>query len=259
MDTDAELIGNMTRREYRQLLRGLRRIVDGKLLRGLSQLEAEKLESMLAPFGWYWWRLYEYPLDVHLAVAMRLQGIEEDYTKAAIGQNVERTVLEYLFAEAESCAPITIGEIDPRMVSLLFNALTALRYSLNSVSYFGMTINELVAKARTGDHASLRKAASIDKTVLFTAVGQASIANWQLSDDVSALAELLGAIEPPKKRRKYREFRFMAYVLEAAGALDRGVTRQVIELIVGDLQLHTEAGGDAPKNVRDLFRVILKK
>ncbi len=189
---------------------------------------------------------------------MRLIELEEGFAGAASGPNGERAALEFLMGEAESDELGPNQAVDPQRVSLVTNAVIALRYSLDAVCYFKLTINELVTKAKAGDLCALRDAVSVDKTVLATAIGRAVVARAQLSGDRAALSELLGAAEPHKKRRKYKELRFMVRVLEEAKALDAGVTNEVIELITKDLELHSEAGGDAAKNIRDLIRVFRK-
>jgi hypothetical protein len=251
-----ESLGILRRREYRQLLRYLRWLLEPDPFRELSRAECAKLAGMLAPFGMYWWRFYEHPLHVHLGIVMRLTGSEEAYVKAASGG--QRAAVEYLMCETDSDELGPLQEVNPQHVSLLFNSVIALRYSIEAACYFKLTIHELLERAKNGDLSALRDAVSIDKGVVATPIGAAVIARAQLSGDVAALTEVLGASTPPQKRRKYKELRFMVRVLEEAGALDSGVSKEVIELITKDLRLHTEVGGDAAKNVRDLIRLFRK-
>ena len=251
----SESLGLLTRRAYRQLLRYLRWILDFDFDRELAPAEREKLIEMLAPHGLYWWEFYEHPLHVHVGVLMRLIGLEEGFEKAAHGPDGARSAYEYLFSEAESDDFSSISAVDPKQLSLVANALIALRYSLEAACYFKATINELVAMAKKGEQEALVKAARIDKALLGTSIGRQALAIAQLSKDEKAKADLLGG-KPHKKLRKYRDLRFMVRVLEEARALEGGVTQQVIDLIVRDLGLHTESGGDAAKNVRDLIRIL---
>jgi hypothetical protein len=221
-------------------------------LEAIGEIEVGGSSPAGSAQGMYWWRYYELPFTHQIAVLCRLMKWEEALRKAGDSENPTKAFLAFAKLEMER-NDYSALDASPPSASLVANLAIGFGFSLVSIATFGLSINELLEKARLGNVRALRDAISIDKTVAATATGAAVIALAQLAGDNKTLRTLFKRRKPDGRRELHQELRFMRRVFAEVGALDGGVTDSVIKLITDDLKAYPTVGGDAAKNIRQLF------
>ena len=243
------LPGRLGRSDYLWLTKGLVKVEgpDESVDVGTDSLFARAIRQ----YGFSWWRYYELSTAHHIASLCRLMGWEDALIDAGKQKNPTKAFLDFAKIDIER-DDVLATDTDITTVSLVINLLFGLMFTLESISVFGLSINELLEKARHGDKKSFRDAFSIDKTVVATATGAAIISRAQLADE-KTLAFLFKRMKPHDRRRLHPELRLMRRIFAEVGALDNGVADSIITLLTQDLKLYPEGGGDAAKNIRQLF------
>lgn len=248
------LIGRLHTQDYRALLQDFREARSSRL-----ELEAEavkngsKFADLLAVHGMNWWRFYDLPLAKHLGVFFVLLGWAEEFKRAASEANPQRAVLAFMREATDRHKGDLVGRLPPAHQAIFFNLMISVMYSMESVGYYTLSINELLAKAAAGHRESLLKAVCVDRTVICTATGSRIIAEAQLRKDKAFLSGLFKRVKSPHaKLRVYADLRLFRRVLEDAGAFVATPVNEVFDLVTSELQM--TAPRDA-KSLNDLFRV----
>ncbi|MBA4285800.1 MAG: hypothetical protein C0434_09750 [Xanthomonadaceae bacterium] len=250
----AEQYGKLKATDYARLLR------DAKEAR-LSRIEIEteasregsKLADLLKEHGTYWWHFYELPLPMHLALFGHLVGWTEQIIEVGKAENPHRAFLEFMDTQ-EELDDNTVAALDPPSQVLLINVLIAVMNSLEALCYYGLTINELLEKARAGNIIAFCNAVSIDRTVIGTDVGAQLIAHAQLKRNKAFLSGLFRRIRNPHSgRRQYLDLRLMHRVFKESGVISECRPEQVLDL-AEKLDLYTGRRGDPVKGLSELFR-----
>ncbi len=246
--------GKLKATDYARLLR------DAKEAR-LSRIEIEteaarknsKLADLLKQHGTYWWHFYELPLPVHLALFGHLVGWTERIIEVGKAENPHHAFLEFI-DEQNGREDNPVADLEPATQVLLINVLIAVMNSLEALCYYGLSINELLDKARGGNTVAFSNAVSIDRTVIGTDVGAQLIAHAQLRRNKAFLSGLFRRIRNPHSgRRQYLDLRLMHRVFEESGVIAECRPEQVLEL-AEKLDLYTGRRGDPVKGLSELFR-----
>jgi hypothetical protein len=213
-----------------------------------------KLASLLAEHGAYWWVFYDIELPQHLALFIILLGWSDALAACAKEENPTRAFLEFASREdAESRNPFE--QLEPEMQAVYINLLVGISYSIESLGYFGASINELLGQARDGKQSSLLKAVEIDRSVLCTETGAAIIAMAQLERNKALFSGLFKRMKSPHAgRRQYMDLRYIHAALRDANALTQCSSEELLELVGDKLRLYSTKSGDPVKGLRELFR-----
>jgi hypothetical protein len=179
-------------------------------------------------------------------------GWKDRLHEAAKHENPTKTFLEFAKVDLASKFDDDAPMREPEKISLICNFLIGLDYSLQAIGLYGLSINELLAKARTGDINALKHAIGIDRSVVATPTAARIIALAQMRDDHHILNSLFKRAKPHERRKTHSGLRHIHRVLWECGALETGVSNEVIDLIVKDLGEYPD-GADSAKNVRQLF------
>ena len=216
------------------------------------------MATALQQYGLYWWNHYELTFPEHLAVLFCVTGWRGPLEEAAKQKNPTKAFLEFAKIDLKSKFDDSIPNPKPEEISLVFNFLIGLGHSLEAIGLYGLSINELLSKARkTGDITHVKHAIGIDRTVVATPTAARFIAQSQLQKDHHALNALFKRAKPHERRRTHSDLRHIERALWECDALKTGVPKEVIDMIVKDLGGYADIA-DAGKNIRQLFTAFRK-
>lgn len=247
--------GRLSRSEYSQLLRDFRRARAGHL--DFEQEAARKgkaLHALLQAHGAYWWVFYELPYAQHIALMCYGLGWTHRLREAASSENPPREFLK-LMAENDEREDNPFAAMEGPERGAFLNLLVAAMYSLESIGYFGLSINELLSSAKAGDRDSLLRAVSVDRCVLVTATSARLMSTAQLSRDKRFFASLIKRVKAPHAaRRQYVELRFFHRLLKDVNSGVALGADELLDLVGHHLRLYSTKGEDPVKGIRELFR-----
>jgi hypothetical protein len=226
-----------------------------EISQGISD-PAKPFRELLDRHGRYWWVFYEVPIENVVAVMAVVQGWSDELVGISKKQNPKRALFAHARAEALKPDPYQLADLSAERQCLLINLLISLAMTGRSMQIFGLSMHELLLQAGNGGRAALVKAASIDRSVLFTTVGTQILATAMLANDKRFLRRSFEVTEPPKKRRVNRQARFVARVLreDADGKAAPPITgEQLVELFCQRLQVYAYSS-DAAKSLREFLR-----
>jgi hypothetical protein len=199
-----------------------------------------------------WAFLYEIPFiqltTLVLIAAAKEEGIlapeATEMTADALVRILERDETdEWSDEECKEAAPFLI-------------ALGAAYYrTIKSFFYFGCSLNALVARARSGDDASLLKAIRVDPGVITGPTGAARLNQAALHGEKTFLTALGSAMTRPPKKRKgiYNEIRVVMSIIADAGG--KPSDRDLVALFCDELKMYSPAGYPE-KGLRKLMREV---
>jgi hypothetical protein len=247
--------GRLTGTDYQGLLRDLQEArANRRELADEAVRAGSKVAALLETEGAFWWLFYELPFAHHLAVLCIRFGWLEKLKDAAAKDNPTKSFLE-LVAKQEEADNNPFDSLPPDQQAIVLNLLIGVLCSIDSARFFGLSINELLAKAENGDQESLLRAASIDRCVLATSAGSAILATAQLRRDklfISRLAKRLKA--PHAGRAPYGDLRLLHRVLDETGALGTLSRDELWDLVGPVLQMYSTRKGDQKRSLGELFR-----
>jgi hypothetical protein len=246
--------GHLLREDYVWLFKKLPREFAWELGTG-GRVEVQDIGPFaiaLQKFGLYWWNHYELSFQHCLAVLVCVTGWKELLSEAGKEENAAKAFCALAKADLESKIYDNAMRSDPQKMSLLLNFLTGVGYSLEAIGLYGLSINELLAKARTEDINALKNAISIDRTAIATPTAARVIGLAQLANDRHVIGALFKRSKPHERRSIHSDLRFYHRVLWESGAIETGVPNEVVEMIVKDLGGYADVS-DSAKNIRQLF------
>jgi hypothetical protein len=199
------------------------------------------------------WKYYDLAFEQHSMIAGNFLGLKDAIDSAQRSSDPNRALTDLARAEFHGEGPAPPDPSPEDFASAVGSAVSLLR-SLESVSIFGRSLNSLLQRAEEGDTKALRHAVSIDRTVTLSESGKAAVSHLTVTEGEAALDKLLAIRKPDERLKQYAELRFIHWLLKEAGALDGAVPDSVIHLVTETLALYSTVGGDAAKNIRQLFR-----
>jgi len=208
---------------------------------------------LLETHGEYWWAFYELKFPAHLAAVCIGLGWDAKLREIRQTENPTRAFLEFASDEDKrEDNPLT--DLEPAEQAVFANLLLGVCYSMEAVGYFGLSVNQLLEKARNGDSSALFRAVSVDRCVLVTWTASRLIARKQLEGDKRFFASLFKRMKSPHAGRKqYADLRYFHEVLREVGALDGTKTEDLLQLVGDTLSLYPTRGEDPVKGLRTLF------
>jgi hypothetical protein len=245
-------LGKLTLEQLRYFS-DLARTVDGPWQESIGVFDGNPELLKLDGYGPLPWAfLYEVPL---LTIAhLFVRAVAEEHS--ALPADAKPITLEAMRALVESNweDELPVNEIQ-EVMPILAPLGAAMYRTLKSISYFGCSLNTLVARARAGDDPSLLKAVRIDPGVLTGPTGAARLNQAVLLAEKKFLASLASAMtRPPKKRLKfYNDIRLVMSLL-----LDAGATlsdEELVTLFCDQLKMYAR-GGDTAKALRKLMAEV---
>ena len=211
----------------------------------------DKFSEIFTP-GFYWSELYELPFLTHLAFAVKIVGIEQDFTNAAQSADPQQTLLDRIDDDHPDWPGGADGRFEPKHLA---GAVISLSYSLESLVVYSKYLNELVDDVRKGHDTALFKAVQIDRSITSCPTFADRIAQAELEQDDSFFKKLSNALKtkPNKPTEEYRELRFILQALEEADGLQALTIESAYQLLCVDLNLYPQEGEDP---ARSLWRFI---
>lgn len=250
-----QLYGGLTVADYRGLLRDLEEARStGRELAAKAVKKGSKLASLLDDEGAWWWAFYELPFVHHVALGCVLLGWSDKLRQAAATDNPSREFLK-LVAEDDEAEDDSFDKLPRDQQAAFFNLMIGMLYSMDAVRIFGLSMNELVEKAKNGDQDALLDAAGIDRCVLATWTGAQIVSSAQLARDKQFFLRLGKKIRGPRlSREPYGDLRFLHRILDEIGALRKSSNEELWTLIGEQLRMYSTKKGDPMKALMELFR-----
>lgn len=219
----------------------------------------ELATPLLEMHGAWWFVCYEWSFPQHLSVVCIAMGWREKLLEIASMENPTSVLLGAVTEEMVSDETPLKGR-GPEELAAFINLIVALSNSVQAISYFGLSINELLEKAKSGDHASFLRAISVDPTVLQTVIGSQLLASAQLRDDRAFLRGIQKAMKGPHLARKRNQhLRAMHRVLAETEALSHCTMDELYGLVGERLKLYSDRGEDPQKGLAALLSTMTKE
>ena len=211
----------------------------------------DKVSEICTP-GCYWSGLYELPFLTHLALAVKILGIEQNFTVAAQSHDPQQALLDRIDDDLPDWTGGPDSQYEPKH---LLGAVISLTYSLESLVVHSKYLNELVDDVRKGNDSALFKAAQIDRSIVSCPTFADRIARAEFELDELFFDKLSKAIKtkPKKPKEEFRELRFTLQALEEAEGLEGLGMEAAYRLLCIDLNLYPHDGADP---ARSLWRFI---
>lgn len=253
--TPKQYYGKLKAEDYARVLREYRELRRGRLeFQTMASKRGEKFAALLGEHGCYWWHFYDIPLNQHLALLFVLFGWANDLKQIAQKPNPMREFLSFMDTKDDvSDEENPVIKMEPVQQALVLNLLLGLMYSLESMGYYTCSVGELLRKAEKGDPDAFLWALSIDRTVIFTEIGQKLLAQAQLQQKKKFLSGIGARMRAPhSKLGIYVELRLLRRVFEEAGAIGDASMPEIFDLITQKLKI---VAPDSVKAMDDLFRL----
>jgi hypothetical protein len=153
--------------------------------------------------------------------------------------------------------PSLLGQKDPtqEQIVAIMQYLVAMENCWRCISYYSVTMCDVVPLALQGDEQALVLAASIDPAIFWSPVWGPAIAAMsaeQNRDFFRGLGEL--AFRVPKKREQSRMLRVAEFVLEDAGAFEVASDGEIFELVAYRLGMRSDLGENPTRALSQVFR-----
>lgn len=236
-------------------------------------IKAEKLIFKDKSLGFSWCHLYELDPKDHFKLLYKGFSEDEEFQKilkqfisssdqfSTIPQ-MQQNITNYFDTHFEEVTEEEARELMPAMGEF-FGIGMSVYFSLSSVLYYGLFINELVAKARSGDDKALFDAIRLDSTVIGCQTAMNRISKAKLLDDKSFFKKLKAALTGNKTKREQANYQKMRLVLELLyeAKCEKLTDDNLYELFVDTLNLyswHERDGGNA-KALRKFVDTYMKK
>lgn len=205
-----------------------------------SVKDAKNLNELVIPWGAW----YEMTLSHHLASYLVVLGFRDwlEEISASVdpmGEFIE--MLSGLDELEDSEWELWSDRLDQNDKALFTSLVMALIGQINAISQYSLPMSELVRRAGEGDHESLFRAVTIDRSVVNTGPISKQISLAQLLSDESFMNRLSKAITRTKPARPDRKLDDMRYMLEALVeglGIDEFKNSELEEILKGDLELY---------------------
>lgn len=195
-----------------------------------------------------WAHYYELPLGAHILLLMT-QFVDVERIKKIVEAPDQAKALIDLTNEADEPSFFErFQEMSKADVLLILGLVTSMTRNLRAMRAYGLSINELLVKG--GDRDALRKAISIDPTVIACPSVNLQICLRSIESKNGAKVFLKAALKmPSKKREPYEELRIVERMLNEVGAFQASRV-DLASLIIEKFKSY-DGGGSAP--VKGLF------
>lgn len=250
-------VGNLRASDFALLKKVIEDIdTDGPSIRDALRLPTSPLYSALEAHGRYWWAFYEIEMRDIAALLVVLQGWAASLKPIGDHENPTRAFVDLMHAPGGIEPTKELHELESENQCLFANALYALLGSIEAIKQFGLSMDELLARAAEGSREHLKKAVSIDRLALFTSVAASTVAKASLAGERAFIADLFAIENPPAKRGTHSTSRYLARIIREAqaGSPNKTLTsEQLVDLFCTRLQLYAY-GADAAKSLREFLR-----
>jgi hypothetical protein len=248
----------MLREQYgRYSLEHLKRIVDliherKTILNGIYTListDTEKFWSHFTP-GYYWGHLYENSFEVHLSVLLKLGGLDSWMETAAKSSSPVDSILIEDFSLSETIGS-SFGIDKDQLQKYRFFTLYSIMKNAESISHFGVPLNNLVARVRQGHDSSLFDIVSIDRSSLVCPSIADRVSRAEIEQDRKFFNKLQKALKGPSAHRMvaHGPLRYLLYVLVEDGVLDDLSSNELFSLLCQELELYPYKDGGGQKSL----------
>jgi hypothetical protein len=220
--------------------------------------DASNLNELIVPWG-IW---YEMSLSQHLASYLLVMGfrdwlVEVGASEDPMGEFI--VMLSGLDELDDSEWDLWADRLDQKDRALFTSLVMALIGQINAISQYSLPMSELVRRAGEGDHKSLFRAVTIDRSVVNAAPVSKQISLAQILGDESFMNRLSKAITRTKPARPDRKLDDMRYMLEAlieGIGIDGFTNSELEEILKGDLELYDN---DSDYSRRAFNKLIQKR
>ncbi len=201
--------------------------------------------------GFSWSSAYEFEYKYMLAALMVSFAEHIDLKSLALAEDKQEFVLQ--MAENQEDLPL-IGRVKARKILLVLGLLQAVTKSIECMSLYSISINELVARARKGDKEAILKAIKIDPTILSAPSVAHQLSLAVMRKDKRFLQRVKKAFDGPHKGLHiYKKLRYSALMLDEAGALTPSNREHVFDVVANQLKLYEQRKGDPFKGLFTQF------
>jgi hypothetical protein len=231
------------------LMDGMQSWADVFQLLGQKPRFKRLVESPRVGFSW----ALAYELDyTHLLAALLITIAEKSDLQAL---EAAEDKVEFMLSQAESDDAVDSPvRVKPKKALLAIGLLMALIKSAEAFGTYSVSINELVARARSGDREALLRAVRIDPSVLSSPSVAHQLALAVMRKDKRMLQGIKRAFDGPHRGlQPYKKLRYSALILEEAGALSPGNREHVFRVVAEQLKLYEQSRGDPFKGLFTQF------
>lgn len=241
----------LSAKQYQQLLRDWKETLRyGVELRAeVAKGDSQITQSVSVGGGYNWWVYYDLSFVQLLGVFVCLFGWSDKLKELSGSEDASAEFMEWASSEA---AEPRISADSHQQVNFLLNIVQATIYSLEAIGLYGLSINELLYKARSGDRMAFIKAMHVDRCVVSSKTGSELLADAQLRTDRRFLNSIFKRMRAPHKRLKiYADTRALARFLSDVGDYTASSGREIEALVL-------ELGLPAPRGSKDIHDQMRK-
>ena len=205
------------------------------------------------PAGPAWVRHYMAPFQTLVALTFHQMGALWTIHSMAGAADPQASALAF----AKNFDPALLGRSGPteEQVREFIPLLIALENCWRCISYYSVTMCDVVPLALQGNERALVVAASIDPTIFWAPQWAPVIAAMSVERDrefFRTLGQL--ALKIDAKREQSRLLRVAEFVLHDAGAFAVASAEDMLDLMAGRLGMRSELGENPTKALSELFR-----
>lgn len=219
---------------------------------------AKNLNELITPWG-IW---YEFSLSRHLAALLLFMEFGDWLGEINRCEEPRREFINML---------VELGEIESQELDLwadnldaggratFTSLLMALTGQINAISQYSLSMSELVRRAGEGDHDSLFRAVTIDRSVVSSPTIAKQISLAQVVSDESFMNRLSKALTRTKPARpdiKLDDMRYMLEALVEGVGIESFTKAELEEILKGDLELYDN---DSDYSRRAFNKLIQKR
>lgn len=227
---------------------------DWKELRGevFSALSAGKNQESSSS-ALYWSIFYELPFHVHIGLLFELFGFAEWIPRPGGGERPAEALQRFVSASEDDAFFDHLQGLEDEEASILLAVLISATHTLDALSLYSCSLNQLVEKARGGDWEAFKNAIRVDPVSVSAPSMSRLLALGSLEDNAGVKRRLRSALKGPHSgRRPYSRLRLAQLILEEVGAMEEPRER-IFELVVNQLRLYDYQKADAMKGLFSRF------
>lgn len=200
-----------------------------------------------------WTRYYFVTFEVLAALTYKSMGALWTVHNMAAATDPQAAALSFM----ENFDPALLGKAEPTKeeVFATIECLIALENCWKCISYYSVTMCEVVPLALEGNFEAIRVAAAIDPSIFWSARWAPVIAAMTIERE-REFFELIGylSFRTEKKREQSRMLRIAEFVLRDAGAFEVASADALLDLVAKKLGMRSELGENPAKALSELFR-----
>lgn len=211
--------GKFTYNQFCGLVKRLPEIrSDMREIAKLARSRRDKINLILGPDKQSWGHLYEMPYLEQMALLMVLVGLHEPLHEAALSDDPQQRVLEWLDPDGVLQKWFDQNEDKINMKYLVWLTVIFQR-NIYSIMLYHQPMGALVESARNGDDEAFFKAVRVDRTVLNCSTFADRLARAELDDEKDFFLHLRSAIKGPSKKHMsaIQDLRYAIVLLREAG------------------------------------------